>query len=274
MRKYISVVVIFCMGLFGFFSVNKISNSVRDKDFLMYTIKEKEDDYLILPIEAIIENDTIIPGKNGKKVNYNNSYHNMKRFGAFNDNFLVYDKIYPSQRLKNNYDKYIISGNKNDREISLIFDANNRYLDNIINVLRLNKISANFLVDGLWGEDNVNNMSNISVNNYLINKGYDGYYSDLTILYTNSLINRFNSSFFCFLEEKNDDVIKLCKSRKMGTILSKKIDFRNYTDIDLENGKIVYLNIDKDNLRQLSLLIKYIKQKGYKIVTLVDLLKE
>ena len=274
MKEYISVVIIFFIGLFGFFSVNEISNNIKDKDSLMYTIKEKEEEYLVLPSEAIIENDTIIPGKSGKKVNLNNSYHNMKKFGAFNDNFLVYDKVDPNDKLKNNYNKYIVGGNKEKREISLIFDADNRYLDDILNILKINKASSNFLIDGLWGEDNIGIMFKISSNNYLVNKGYDNNYSDLTILYTNSLINRFNHSSFCFLEEKDSDVIKLCKSRKMGTILSKKIEFKDYTKVDLENGKIIYLDIDNSNLKQLNLLIRYIKQKGYKLVTLVDLLKE
>ena len=60
----------------------------------------------------------------------------------------------------------------------------------------------------------------------------------------------------------------------MGTILVEKLEFKDYTKIELENGKIIYLNINGDNIKQLTLLIKYIKQKGYKMVTLDELLIE
>lgn len=264
--------VIFIIGLFGFFGVDKVVNIKKDNDLLMQTIKEKKESYSIEPIEAIVNNDTIIPGKNGKKININSSYNNMKKLGEFNDVFFVYDEVKPDTKLKNNYDKYIISGNKSKKEIALVFDSDDRYLNDILNILKINDIKANFLIDGLWGENNIETIDRIGKHNDFINKGYNNEYSEITLLYTNGIINKFNHSSFCFLEEKNKDVINLCKSKKMGTILSVGINFKDYTKINLENGKILYLKI-KD-IKQLNLLIKYIKQKGYKIVTLKELLQE
>lgn len=275
MKEKINLVIILVIGLFGFMKINSVINDQINSDSLMQTIKEKEDNYLVLPSDARIENDTIIPGKSGKKVNINSSYHNMKSIGVFNDNFLVFEKVKPNTKLKNNLDKYIISGNKDKREVSLVFDIDNRYIEDILRILKNTLVNANFLVDGLWGENNSELLSKVSSNHQLLNKGYNNKFDDITLLYTNSLIDRYSdNNIYCVLEEKNREVINLCKSRKMGTILVEKLEFKDYTKIDLENGKIIYLNINSDNIKQLTLLIKYIKQKGYKMVTLDELLIE
>ena len=50
----------------------------------------------VLPVDAIIDDNTIIPGIKGKKINERESYLKMNEFGAFNINFLQYDYQKPN----------------------------------------------------------------------------------------------------------------------------------------------------------------------------------
>ena len=88
-------------------------------------IKTKSINYKIEPKEAIIKDNTIIPGINGKQVDIKKSYEKIREIGYFNDKLLVYKQIQIKNKLKNNQDKYIISGNLKKREVSLIFKINN-----------------------------------------------------------------------------------------------------------------------------------------------------
>ena len=52
-----------------------------------------------------------------KEVDVNKSYEKMKRLGEYNNNLLVFINDLPDISLKDNYDKYIISGNKDKTSI-------------------------------------------------------------------------------------------------------------------------------------------------------------
>ena len=50
-----------------------------EQDEIMVKIKEEENNLNINPINAIIENDTIIPGNTGKDIDIEASYKSMKK---------------------------------------------------------------------------------------------------------------------------------------------------------------------------------------------------
>ena len=100
---------------------------VNRKDPLMNKINLLKDKYEILPVNAILEDNTIIPGIKGKSVNLDKSYENMKKSGIFREDYLIYNDILPSEMLSNNMDKYIIKGNDYNNRVALliILDPNN-----------------------------------------------------------------------------------------------------------------------------------------------------
>ena len=63
---------------------------VNRKDPLMNKINLLKDKYEILPVNAILEDNTIIPGIKGKSVNLDKSYENMKKSGIFREDYLIY----------------------------------------------------------------------------------------------------------------------------------------------------------------------------------------
>ncbi len=209
------------------------------------------DNYNIDSVNAVITDDNIIPGVSGKVVNVFNSYHNMKKINNFNDYYLIYDLILPAISLKDNIDKYIISGNKLNRNISIIIDNN----INIENYIVDNNIIANKLID--YEEYNINStleqINNDSTNFNRINK-----------LLNNKL---------CLVTE---DIEQICRKHEYYLIKpSIYVNNSNYLEVknDLESGQIIVIT-DELELEKFKLLIQEIKFKEYNLVFLSNLIKE
>ena len=114
----------FALIAFSFYFTDRVSLLVANKSKLMLEIKEVSAEYEEEPTDAVInrEDNTIIPGKFGRKVNSEESYLNMHDFGSFNENFLIYDYIKPNQSLEDNKDKFITKGNPENRRVSIILE--------------------------------------------------------------------------------------------------------------------------------------------------------
>lgn len=120
--KIIITVILF---IFSVFYIKHSIYILKENDKLMKTIKEKQKEYNISPVNNIITKSTIIPGINGKKVNLDKSYNNMKGLNEFKESLLIFDIIKPS--VSNIYNKVIISGNQTINEISILTKLNNNY---------------------------------------------------------------------------------------------------------------------------------------------------
>lgn len=139
LKKIYSLLGSVILILFSFYFTDKVSHIILNKNSIVKNIKEVSSEYETEPVDAKIEANTIIPGRYGKKVNVEKSYMNMQDFGLFNANFLTYDLVKPKKSLDDNKDKYIISGNKYRRYISLIIEDNTdlkKFLD--VNQIKYN----------------------------------------------------------------------------------------------------------------------------------------
>lgn len=67
----------------------------------------------------IINEKYIIPGLNGRKVDIKASYQQMKKLGYYNDQYYVYQVIYP-QKIKKDY--IVLKGNPIKKSIAIITD--------------------------------------------------------------------------------------------------------------------------------------------------------
>ena len=121
MKKVFSLIGIATIISLSFILSEKTEMVLKNIDTIMSELKENQKKYETEPISAIIENDTIIPGLNGKKINIEKTYKEMKKIGEFNEKYLIYDEIKPEKTIDNQYNKYIISGNQKKNQISLIF---------------------------------------------------------------------------------------------------------------------------------------------------------
>ncbi len=127
------MVSLLVLVLFSFFYTDRVMNFINKKDPLMNKIDLLKDKYEVLPVNAVLDSNTIIPGVKGKSVDLDKSYENMKVSGIFREDYLVYNDILPSEMLSNNMDKYIIGGNTSSNRVSLLVITNYDNIDKIKN---------------------------------------------------------------------------------------------------------------------------------------------
>lgn len=280
-KPYLTVIGICLLTVFSFYYTNKLIEFSKSKDPIMIEIMKNKDDYNKLSIDALINNNYITPGSEGLEVDVDKSYTKMKKLGKYNDNLYVYDVVKPTISIKDNYNKFVINGNTTKKEVSLIFKVNDlKNIENINKILFNNNVSATFFIDGNIKDDDINILKILDEsNNYFGNLGYNKKYSIKTIKYTNALLDRIDDDNhnYCYVEKDDINVLKTCSEVKMYTIkpmvVSNIFPF-TYIKQNLENGKIFLLDTNSYTIKQLELIIKYVKQKGYDFVTLEEILDE
>ena len=264
MKKILEGIFLVFLTCFSFFYTDKVINMINKKDPVMIEIVNVKSDYDVLPVNAVIEENTIIPGINGKEIDVSKSYENMKSGGIFREDALIFKDLYPSSSLKDNIDKYIVKGNSSKNEVALVYVLNNNYIDN---VKKIDNITI-FINHKDLNISNINLLKDKEIYTY----GNNGVYNEEIITSDNTLINRMsnNNSKYCLVKDKDDSVLEVCNKSNMYVVLPNIIG--SYYDVknNLTSGSIILLN----NLNDIDSIVKYIKSKGYNIVTLSNLLSE
>lgn len=262
--------ILFLSG-FSFFYTDKVTKIVRKNDPILTKINDKKSELEVMGIEPIIVDDEYIAGINGCKIDVDESYSKMKSSGKYNEELLVFSEIKTNKKMKN---KYIVSGNKSKKNVSVIFIINKNIDNNLITFLNDKKVNSNFFISKNYLEKNSTDIKNISKNHSIYYYGNNGKYIDKNMIYDNNIINvnANNESNYCLTQEKNDETLKLCTSYDMYTIKSNFIqkDILNNTMENLSNGSI--LVYDSNNIDSIKVSINYILSKGYNIVSLDKLL--
>ncbi len=252
MRMFKKIFLTILLVIFSFYYTNKVLDFIKSKDQIMIEIKKNKDNYKINAIDAIIENNTIIPGKCGLVVDVNLSYLKMKKLNYYSDSLLVFKKIPPSISLKNQFDKLILSGNSNKKQISILLKISDI---NIIN--KINNQSINIILETKFINKNQEYLKTIS--------------NDIVVFEEK---NPSSLAKFCYAEKKYHG---FCKDSNLYTINPFYISHNYYynTYIHLENGRMFSYQIKTEKeLQEISILIQGIKNLGYEIVSLSTLLEE
>lgn len=281
LKKYVSYLGVLVLACFSFYYTDRAVDIVKRNDPIMKSIVANSENFIVDPVSAIINGDELIVGMNGKKVNIDKSYENMKKINEYNESMLVFDEIIPDISLINEYDKYIVSGNTSKNEVALVFKvSDNYYVNNVSNILLDKNVLATFFMDGSMVEDNMNQVLELVDNGYEIeNLGYNGSYTIEKIGWTNNLITSLTNddTKFCYTDYKSSDIINLCSEYQMHTIKPTiSVNSYPFTTVKnaLENGSIISFNLNATTIKELPSIITYIKQKGYDIVTLEELINE
>jgi hypothetical protein len=281
MKKLFQIIGFISLMGFSFFYTEKTVNVVKEYDDIMITLKEKQKEYKKDYIDASINKNTIIPGLSGENINLNKSYSKMKRYGQFEESLIVIKKIKPKISIENNKDKYIISGNKNKRQVSLIFlvDKNDN-IDEIIKILDKKKVKGNFFVDGYWLEKNSNLISILVNERHVIgNLSYNMDYTNNSFIWMETIIEKIakQKQGYCYNEIDDINTLKVCELNNNYTIRPNIIVKNSpYTEIKekLTSGSIISLKINDRLVEELPIIINYIKRKGFTIETLDKHLEE
>lgn len=274
MKRLFKIFGIITLMCFSFFYTDRVMDVIADNDPLKNEIINLSNNYKLSNNEAIVTEDTIIPGSNGREVNIDKSYKKMRTGNIFNDKLLVFNVLYPEYRLKDNIDKYIINGNVNKKEVSILFIINNdNNLEKIINVLNNKKTKANLFVEYNYLFNNISKIKKYNSNNIY---SYSNKYVYDTLVISNNIIDRIsnNKANYCLTKIKDKDNLNTCSYSNMFTIIPSIIG--NYNDIKnkLSNGSIILLDTNINSVNELSYIIDFINGKGYSIVGLDELLNE
>lgn len=256
MKKFKYLVLVF-MCIFSFYVSDKLLLIVEGMSPLMQTINEVKDFKEYEPINAIIDGNTIIPGKRGRTINKRETYLKMNDFGTFNETFFVYDYVMPDISLKDNLDKIIIKGNSKT-DISLIVD-NERYDD----YFKENKIKYTKLID------TESEIKKSDIINYINANNEDTRFYDLNYYFKRNKIN----NKICLVGLSN---IKVCTNLKYYLVEPNiNLYHSNIANIksNIKGGDIIYIH-DDVTLTELKIIVNEINYKGLNILPLPELIKE
>lgn len=257
LKKYGKYILFSLLVLLSFYTTNKTANLVRNQDPILKEIRnislEKKEDF----VNAVIEDDYIIPGMYGSVVDELKSLSKMKEQDIFNNLYLVSQPIKPDISLSDNLDKIIIKGNSKKQQVSFVIDENSS--KKIKDYLVKNSIKASLLIT----------KDNFSKDSYFeqINNDFKNYKElDKTLKK-----NKINTNI-CVLDNNNSN-LKFCKSKKKYLVKPGMfLDNANIIEIKtkLDSGSIIYIK----DATYLDCLVEYIKSKDLKIVPLSQLISE
>lgn len=282
MKKFFKMIGMLTLAVVSFIYTDKTMEVAKQFDNVNATIKEVSSDYYVDPIDGIIiDNISFIPGVSGKEVDENKSYKNMKKYGSFNKNLLEYKEIKPNNKLEDNLNKYIISGNTTKNMVSLIFIVKeNSNIDNILNITENKNVKVDFFVDGKWLENNNELLAEIIDNGYNVgNLSYDLDYQNSAFSWTDTIIKRLSKQKFgyCYSENENQNDLQICAMNKNFTIkpsiMIKSYPLKEIKE-QIKKGSIISLPCNKTVEQELPAIINYINSRGLEITTLNKLLKE
>lgn len=279
MKNNIYKLSIILLLVFSFYYTNIMINFIQSKDPIMIKIKETNNKYKINYKNATIKGNNIISGKNGKTINYKESYHKMKKYGSYNESLTVLKEVTPKVSINNNYNKYIIKGNSENKNIALVFIVNkDTNPTNILGILNNKNIKSTFFIDGTYLENNIDmirNMKHHELELLSYNNEYTSSYFKTSLYYLENLSQK--KCKYCFTKYDNDTLLNLCSKNKLHTVkptLYLKNNIYSSIKKNISNSAIISLEINNYVESELSTSIDYIKSKGYNLVTLDNLISE
>lgn len=281
MKRFFEILGFLSLVCFSFFYTEKTIDVVKEVDDIMITLKEQAPKYQVKAENAKIDGKFMTPGISGKIVNLQKSYKEMKHYGKFHPNLLVYDKVSPEISIKNRYDKYIQTGNPKKRQVSFLFIVDEKGNPSpIIEILKDKKVTGTFFIDGSWLEKNQNELVSLIEGKFTVgNYSYRGDYGHESFVWIDTIIKRVGGQkqSYCLVEKENKKALSTCKLQKDYTIYPNIIIKENpYSELteQVESGSIILMRLDAQVKKELPLMITYLKQKGYEIVNLEQLLEE
>ena len=264
---------------FSFYYTDKSIELIREIDPIMKKIKLTTSKYTIKPVDAKIVGNKIIPGKSGKQIDYDESYSKMKQYGNYNEALTTFKELQPTVSINDYYDKFVVGGNSENRSAALVFelkDQNNP--NNIISILKDKNTKSTFFIDGLYLENNLNlikEMTPYELEILSYNNRYEEVYFRSSLNYLSSITNV--SPKYCYATYDQKEIIELCSKLKLHTIvptiLTKNYPYKDIKE-KLTNASIISLPINQSTEIELPTIIDYLKQRGFTLLTLDELLSE
>ena len=279
MKKIFTVIGVLSLVCFSFYYTNLATEIIKNNDPIMKKIVKVSESYKKESINAVFSDNTIIPGISGVKVDINNSYESMKKYGKFNEDLIVFEEIMPTVSLQNTFDKYIRRGNVTKTNVSIIIIVDDpSYVENILDILNSKEVKVTFFVGKNIINESMDLIDIIIKSGHRVEYKSDEYNVDEVLKYNDLLKVKTNNNLkFCYTDEENITILSNCNYKKMHTIFPNIITTNfPYSDVkrNLDSGSILSFKSNQHTLRELKYIINYINQKGFIIVNLDQVISE
>ncbi|MCU9612057.1 polysaccharide deacetylase family protein [Caldibacillus lycopersici] len=270
------------------------------KDSLYVEIEQKAKDYEKAASDAKIDKVwKKMPGYNGLQVDIDASYEKMKETGVFDEELFVYKQIPPKVHLEDLEAAPIYRGHPEKPMVSLTINVawGNEYLSAMLATLKEQHVYATFFIEGRWAKQNpdlvkmiyeggheIGNHSFSHPNMQKLNtaqvKKELADTNDILQATTGKIPTLFAPPSGSF----RDEVVQIADNMNMETILWSvdTIDWQkpsssviiNRVLKQVHNGAIILMHPTESTANALEKLITDIKNKGYQLGTVSDLLDE
>lgn len=288
-----------CVSIF-FFCIGVCSYAVFANDDLYEEIQKQAKLHLITPQNAMIDKIwKATPGYNGKEIDIEASYNNMKKLKKFDEKQLVFREISPSVHLEDLSPSPIYRGHPQKKMVGLTINVawGNEYLPRILETLKKHDVKATFFLEGRWVKENLRFAKMIvDANQEVGNHSYT--HPDMKTLSTNEIqeqLQKTNQIIEAATNQKvrwfappsgsfRDEVVKVADDLKMGTIMwtVDTIDWKHPgPEVLLQRvmgkihpGAIVLMHPTSSTTEALDTMIMQLKKQGYKVGNITELLDE
>lgn len=269
--KYLLITLFF---IFSIYYTEKSMDILKLNDPIMKEIKNNLNKYKIEPVNAIIKNNTIIPGKKGKEIDIKETYSNMRKYGSYNETLIKTKETLPVISITNNLDKYIKIDKNYNKQISLIFIINKETnLNKIINILNKYKVNKTFYIEENLLEKYTDIIKNNKLEIGIFNPNKKLFKT--TKSYIETLINK--EINYCYTEKEDNELLNICKNNNMYTFIPSiiiKNDLYKNIKLNIDKSKIISIYPNKYIEKELITTIEYLNKKGYEFLELNKLLNE
>ena len=281
MKKIFQIIGALTLMTGSFILTYEVQTVSKNTDQLLNEIKSKKDGYKENAIEPIIKDNTISPGINGKEVDVKKSYEEMSKIGYFDDKLLVYKTLPVENILDKNKDKYIVSLNNSKMNINIIFKVgSNDDITSIIKSLDKKNIKGTFFITSGYLEKHHNQIIDLIEKEYTIgNLSNNEDYEDSDFVWMKTIITNIGNQKYnyCLTNKPNKIILNNCKIQNSYTIMTNNIiNTKPLINIKkmLKPGNIIVIEINKEVIKEIELILNYIESRGYTITPLEEGLKE
>jgi peptidoglycan-N-acetylglucosamine deacetylase len=252
------------------------------------------------PINAVVDKVwKAVPGLNGLEVDIEASYEKMRKDGQFSKKRVVYKQVPPEVHLSDLPPSPIYRGNSEKPMVSLLVNVawGNEYLPSMLKIMQAYNVKTTFFLDGSWTKKNPTLAKMILDEGHEIgNHGYS--HPDMKKLSKGRIseeIQKTNEIIKATLDVSpvwfappsgsyRQDVVDIAKSLDMYTILwtVDTVDWRDPEPTAMvgrvlqkvEPGAMILMHPTASSTGGLEQLIIGLKEKGYQISTVTNLLSE
>ncbi|WP_066150109.1 polysaccharide deacetylase family protein [Halalkalibacter krulwichiae] len=273
---------------------------LKKEDSLYEEIVARADSYSEPARDARIDRVwKAVPGYNGIEVDIEASYDKMKKLEQFDEKRLVFKETSPNVHLDDLPPSPIYKGNEHKPVVAFLVNVawGNEYLPEMLKTLKKHELHTTFFLDGSWVKNNPNLAIMLKEEGHEIgNHAYSHPdMSKLTAERINEEIQKTNSVIEATINVTpkwfappsgsfNQAVVDHARNQGMHTILWSvdTVDWRKPNSQEMvnrvlskvHNGAMILMHPTEPTAQGLDSLITGIKEKGYRIGTVSEVLSE